>query len=903
MAPTDPAADPPDYSSIGEQIGAGLLKLFSVQGVQKAIVSANVESKGAFIASAIKLMEEVGVAVGKGLVNLEEPVMPLMAGFCAAIVGNLFGTEINAAAFANRDRRGDRGQAADAIVDAVMGAIAGGSTDQSQPGPEGARRIAAAAVHASIEGWFNGIVPEVLGELIPIDWLHFSDFAELGEDVIRALGVGRLVRRALAPLVDATAATPMKWHVSRIYRQTLLSPSDAIRQFLRGRWTVDQMREELARAGYSDERIDALTNAQQKFFSAADVRTFVDREFWSRDQGLQHLRDQGYDEDTAGAALRLEGLHRLDQLEGQEATAIISAYASGDIERADCLELLNAHVSTAPERALLTELADLRRSLNIKHLSASQAEAAVKANILAVSDYRAALRREGYDEDSVLTLELLLRWELDKQTTIDDQRAKAAADRAAEKAARDQAAAAKRAQVAADQALARRGSAGVLERAVVRGLIPIARYQEALDPKYDADTVEILVGLVEQERADYVALQQKAADVKKAAANRNIDVGSLETAVREHTLSIDEFRARLAYLKFSDADAALLTSTLQAKLADEAAAAQTRAEAAAKASAKRIDLNRFEQLVRRGHRTIQEYTALLASLGYDDADQAAMAELLQLKINDDAAAASARALIDAQRKPGALTIAQFRRAVILGVKTSDQFDSFLTSLGVSPDQHALFMAELADDVSQADAARQRRAVADARTDARALSLSTVRQAARLGIITPATYQQRLEAAGYSADDVAIDLDLLLLEIGDVQGARQAASAADLTVPAKELTLAQIASAVKHGESTLEEYRSRAIALGLAADDADTITRVLADEVSATKAAKARRDQLAGALAGGTTTIAGLEDQVRAGALTVDDYIGQLVQLGISLEDADLLGSLLSDELNGGGVTV
>jgi predicted nucleic acid-binding Zn-ribbon protein len=106
-------------------------------------------------------------------------------------------------------------------------------------------------------------------------------------------------------------------------------------------------------------------------------------------------------------------------------------------------------------------------------------------------------------------------------------------------------------------------------------------------------------------------------------------------------LTLDQVRAQLTALAFDAGDAEILLATMRARKADLDAAKQQRADAAAKAKTKSIDLGRFETLVRRGHRTIGEYASLLTSLGYDAGAVAAMGELLQLQIADDTAARDA----------------------------------------------------------------------------------------------------------------------------------------------------------------------------------------------------------------------------------------------------------------------
>jgi hypothetical protein len=880
-----------------QAIGALVEQLYDpdkLQRVQKVVE--NGVAKGTTIASGAE------AAAGPGMLerlrelknNVEEVGESVLATVLATLVGEIIGVEVPSSALT-----GGGGGPEDSKVGRSIAAVAlkaaTGTTGQLEPSDAGATHLLSVLSHIIVHGWFAGIILEkaesYTGWAGPIE-----EIAKLGEELVESLGLGRMVRVALRPLVQATVATPLEWKVNKAYTPTLLSPASVIRQFLRGKWDWDEVHEELQRQGYSEARINALLNEQRKFASVGDVRLLTYWGVWTNDEALQYLREQGYDEPAALLALKVEGTRQAEQLYTAESSALTAAYVDRRIDDGTFGRLLTAAVPSAAERAFVTELAQLRRDLNTQNLSAAQAAACVKAKVLAVPDYRAALRREGYTEDAVLALELLLRTEIDKETKLEDHRKQADAERAAEKAVRDKAAAEKRAQLAADQARARRGKPSDLDRAVVRGLIPISRYVEVLTPIYDPDTVDILRQAVEADRADYVDQQQRAEDARKRAERQGLNVGQLEQAVLHGILTVDQYRQQLAFLKFAPADADVLTRTLAAKLADQTTAARKRAEAEEAAKRKSVNLTVLEQLVRRGLRSMASYDAFLASLGYDEADRADLEDLLKAKIADDRAATDARAAARDQLGPGGLTIDQFRRSVLLGLRTEAQFDTFLTALGLSADVHGLLMAELRDDLAQTNAARQRRAQGDSRPDARDLPLATVQRAARLGIIAVDTYQQRLVRAGYSDDDIGIETELLLLEIADVQAARRQQAAVDQAAPASGLSLAEIARAVKAGALTLDDYRARAVELGVSQADVDTLTRVLGDDLAETRAAQARRTELDSTLKAQNVSLAVLEDQVRSGALTLDGYFDTLVRAGLAPEDADVLWSLLADEL-------
>ena len=896
MAEQTPAEKPENWQEAGRGLFCGVVDRLVKLDLEKSIATLVAAVFGRLVKFAYTLVAPIGLGLAKGIAEAEDLVAPQLAEIAAAAASDVFGQDVPASAFQSKNNRGARSRPSDALGKGFMEMVRG-QVGSMEPSEAGAQRFLGFATNMALEGWWQGWFFEYMSSLIPeIDVGKIETYAELDDILANALGIGRLSRSAIRPLFDATVVTPLEWKTNLTYRPKLLGASQVARLVARKHWSKERALQELARQGYTDDRIEALLLEQRKFLSQNDVALLVYRGVWTGEQGLQHLRDQGWDEDTATAADRVEGARRIAQLETNEANAIIAAYASRDIERGEFLSALDAAVSVEAERHLLTELADVRRAMNVKHLSLGQVEQMVKSGVLSVIDYRRAAEREGYDDGAVTALELQLRYELDKQKDLDEHRRELADARAAAKAARDAAAAARRADVEAARARARRGSEADLERAAIRGLIPLARVEDVYAAHYDAETVGVLVALLEDDRARYVAQQEARDQAAQRGTSRGINVGTIERAVLDGVLTVSQYRDRLVALHFADGDVALLVADLQARLDARTAAQQQRRAADAAAAKRSIDLGRYETLVRRGHRTLTDYDGLLASLGFDDASRAAMIELLEIRIADDTTAREERAAAAARLRAKGISLEQARRAVLLGIRDEAWFERFLFDQGFTTDAQAVLIGELRDDVAEADAARQRRATEPAPTDARALPLATVHKAARLGLISVADYRARLERAGYSAEDIDLDVDLLLLEIADVQAARQAADQAETAARARGLSLEQLARAVKSGNATLDAYRARAAELGYTPEASQALVAVLEDELTTLTAARARRAALDQAAGGTDLTLGQIEDGVKAGLLTVDDYRAELEARGYDADEAALLTALLVNDL-------
>jgi len=888
-----PAERTPDFRVETVERIAGLIDADAFAKGKNWLVAALIEVLTWLFSKILALGVVIGGVIADSLARGEDKAQKSFGKLASIALQDMFGVEIDPDSLNDRGNRGRRTAASQALGRTVMQALThgqnGNGATELTPSAAGAENYMSVVTQMALEGWLEGWIVELCSGGI------LKNFGELDDIMAKVMGLERATRRVMGPLLNARVITPFTWQVNKIYHPNLLTPAEAVRQIASGRWPRAQGFEELARQGWSLDRIEALLASQEKRLSLESLDYLLRVGIIDQAEAVQTLRDEGYDPQTASKEFIVRQQRRLDAIRDDMVAPAIAAYVDRRIGDADLDGFFTDALDNEAERAALLDVARARRALNTRRLSPGEARAAVKAEILAVSDYRRALRDDGYDEDAILTLELLLRHELAEAAAIADLRAAAAAERAAELATREAQRAARQRELEAERALTRRGAESDLERAAVRGLIPLARVDELYDAKYDAETAAIYLTLLEDERQRYLDEQARRAEALQRAARRSIDVGDLEQAVLNNILSLDQFRSGLAARGFDAGDVEILTRTLEARKADVDAARATRARAGDVARRRAIDLGRFEQLVRRGHRTVADYDALLVSLEFDEAARAGMRELLALQVADDTAAREARAAAERTLTPRGLSLEQFRRAVLLGLQTSARYETFLLDHRFTADVVALLMAELAEAVADAEAARQERQAADPRLDGRVLPLSVVARAARLGRVSPQTYQARLEREGFNEADVALQLDLVLAEIADVQAVRRDRDAPTPAAAPKGIALAELARAVRRGLESLEAFQARAIALGFTEDAVRTQMRILGDELLEAQAAKARKAQIAAGLDPGPLTLAALEDQVRAGAASILDFVASLVGLGVAPEDAELLGALLLDE--------
>lgn len=892
MADADPYSSPPDWQSVGESFGAGLMKNIVAANIQKAIVAAITEAEGASKAVWFKVMPEVATLIGDAMAVLEETGSPLVAKLAAPSIDALFGGTDAEAALNTRISSDGAAAVGRAVVEAMFKALQTGTPSNLQPTMEGATRVAGVAAGAAIGGQANAVLTALLSDLLPFEIGHFEAITKLPDEVLRSLGLGRLVRQALAPLIKIIAADPMLWYLNNQYRPALLPAGTAVREIIRATDDDSPYRQQLAYHGFSDDWIEAMMREASKYRSVADAAFMVQIGQWSTDIATQHLRDAGYDVLGAQDELDLQRWKRINAFEKTLATAAIAAYARGVID--DGALDTYAHGSTfdSLESAQIAEEASARKIFNQKQLSAAEAEACALAGVLAVADYRAALERENYSPDAVDALELLIRQKIDADTAKAAKAAAAAAAKAAQTEAKQAAAAAKAEATAKAKALAQLGSLASLATAFIDGQIPIERYNEVASAHYDPDTVAILDAELQTKQAAHAAAVAKAANAAKVATTKGLSAGALSAAVLAGVISPNDMAAQLANAGLPQEAIDVLVATTSAKLAAKNAAAATKAAAAAKAKTKGLNLSQAEQLVIAGHWTFGQFNDLVASLGYDAGSIANLDALVQDKINTSTKAASLRAAAGTTPGSKGLTTSEFLAAVVLGDKTVDEYQTFLVNAGYDADAVTTLSEEAQQKLDAANLARSKRTAAATSTDASKAPLADVTRAARLGLITIAAYDAALTARGYTADDLALENDLMVEAIAKTT-ATATKTKGTATVPGeKALTLAQTAALVKDNQATIGQYQQLAVNLGYSSDDAAALAQLLSDQVAAAQAAQQRHAVILARTANKHPSLATMETAVVDGIQTMDQYNAYLTEQGFDAADAQILDALL-----------
>lgn len=875
------AERPTQFRNIGAEIGQGLRDAAIWNDAGGAISSALAEAVAIVIETLIGVATPIAAGIAKGIARGEDRTEAAFGELASVAIADALGVSVPSS-FGGRGGRAARSASVAQMSAAVMRALIPLDNTTLTPATEPSTRYMAWVLQMGLEGWLEGWIFEMLTS-IPY-FPGIETFAELDDILARVLGLERITRSVLRPYVDACIVTPAEWHTNRTYRPRLLSVSETVRQFTRGRWTREQAGEELARQGYSEDRIEALIAATKKRLTPSQVIDGIFTALFDEETAIRMLMEDGYDDVTARTLLAIERAQRNDALSKRLADAAVSAYQTGAITDFELDTALGAALPEASIRQFYRDLAAFGRDARMKELSESDLEAAVKRNIISMSEYRAGLARLGYSPEAAGVLELMLRDVLNDAEAARQAKVARDAEIAAEKERKRIEAAERKAQLEAERAVTE-PSLRQIERAVIRGLLPMSAYETFLrDAKYSNDTIGFLVGLLEGERVQYVDDQERRAEAAARAARSQLAIGQLERAVQRGLLSIGEYQAQLVDRELPAGDVELLVRLAQDRREEFLDAQQRREEAAARAAQHGLSLSQLERAVLRGILSLDQYAARLADAGFDASDVATLRELLRLQLEDMAAAERKRAEVETRAQNKGLSLSQMERAVLRGVRSLDDYRALVASLGFAAADVATLSELLRLELLDAEAARLRQQEIERDQAQRPLSLSQIRQAVIAELLTLADYQAYLLGLGYVEGDVDVLVSLAMLDLQEAQAARERRDRTEGTGGVRTATIAQVERAVRAGAATMEEYRAALLAAGYAPADREMLIDLLTTELAADAAARQRRAEIERERSERQLSLSQAERAVRAGALSLDQY--RAVAMAAGYDDAD-----------------
>jgi hypothetical protein len=772
--------------------------------------------------------------------------------------------------------RAPRGRVPDNAGKLVLEKLApAGGAVQPDIGP--AAKYLTSSIHQAIEVWVLGLVSELVVDAADIargSGATLESMSHLREVIDQITGGGRITRRVLAPFIDAGIVTPARWAMNKQYRPELLSLGAAVEAYIRGDLDFPALNEELGRQGFSAERIDTIVRNAEKRLAFEDHLFRHFRGEITDAEVAQLSRSIGYDPSVAFAKITIEDNKRIDALKAPIVTEAVANYVNGDLSDAQLEQWVRAGADNPTDADRIVSTAKARRSIHVRRISSSRIRQMVLDGIAAVPDFVRALEREGYPPGDIVLEELALRLDLKQKHDIQQK----------------------------DPTIAQ------LEAAVLAGVLSLddfirAPSLQALTEQGRAVTVAVLQARIEKQAADAQAkadaAAEKAARDAEIAAKRARAFPSLQEYRRAYVrgfIGRDVYGAALEREKVVGDDAAFLLSGADDEREQFLADEEKRQQQLAAGDHKNLGIATLEQAVLAGELEVSGFDSYLAKVGYTDDDRRLLVRMVQDRLEDQAAAKAKRDAAEKLAAAKQVSLADWERAVRLGVRTIAQYGAFLTTLALDDPARALILDVLRAEVAADQAARAKRDARDAEAQKQGISLAQRRRTVIAGVRPRVYYEDAIRAAGWSVDDQLADLDLLDVEIAAAAEARKRRGPVIEKLQPSILTVSQLEHALVLNLITQTEFVDALLERGASEADADLLLQLALAKVADARAAATLHDQVQRELAAKGVSLAELEAAVRRGIVTLDDFALDLSNRGLAGDQVQLLRQLLEERV-------
>lgn len=400
-----------------------------IAGVMSAIVML-----GSYLRlSGIFLIKQIAVPVAISIVQLISDIRKEGAGEFAQVateaMGEFMGMEIpadqlttgqGAAASLARARTIGTG-----FLDTLEHEFAPNGSVTPDSGALGARAFVGYSINFSATNAFISIISELLS------LEHLEQFRELGVEIAQNIGLGRLVRRALAPLVDSTITKPYTRQLASKYRPDRLSDAQYITANLAGRLSDADLQGNLAESGLPDPLITELINQHVPKFTLRDVYLLKRFGTLNDDTAVKTLKELGWDSEFAAAKLQAMDLERLESLESTLADELLSMVRKREIDTVTyAAEIDKLHLSDQ-EKLLRRTLGGVWLDAPHKRLTFAQIVTLSEHQLLTLDYLQTWAEDQGYSPEDQLHLELLLDVKEADFAAAEKKKADAAAAKAA----------------------------------------------------------------------------------------------------------------------------------------------------------------------------------------------------------------------------------------------------------------------------------------------------------------------------------------------------------------------------------------------------------------------------------------------------------------------------------------
>ncbi len=400
-----------DHKDAAKNSAEGWKESGAIERAVAALFTGMIRMLAPEIRLSASLFDELVAAFAEGFRAAQSEGSKGFSDLVAALLGDLLGVDVDGEkvfqSFQQRGRVPAMEEVGKSLLDLLTNEFAPAGTLSPEQGEAAAKAFLGFVLSFSVREGNT----DMLVDFLPIEARFAEGFKGYAEAMARNLGLGRLTRLALKPLVQTLLVNPHQEALNLKYRPKDLSEKDAVRGQLTGRVSTDELRGTLARLGYSEEKIGVVIEQFYEHLSQEQLRLLkLFGQLDEHDYRLWLLR-AGFSEEAIDNIEKAEELKEKRAVSLQLANSLRGDVLEGSLTTDEYADSLGRLALTDAERQGFTSILGELLSRPRRTLTLGQMRQAFLDATIDVSEFEAYLERVGYRESDrqILVIDALLR--------------------------------------------------------------------------------------------------------------------------------------------------------------------------------------------------------------------------------------------------------------------------------------------------------------------------------------------------------------------------------------------------------------------------------------------------------------------------------------------------------------
>lgn len=244
-----------------------------------------------------------------------------------------------------------------------------------------------------------------------LSWHLLGQMREYGELMAKNLGLGRLSRRILQPIIQTTITAPLQQALNEQYRPHVMDAKQIATAFIRGQIDVSRFKVLMAQQGYSDENIDMLEQDSYTRLPLADLFLLEENGIIDTPEMQRRISSLGFSPTDLGLLIQAKQLASVQGADRAYAAIIADELATGTITASDFQARLAQLRIPKLEADAITRNAAARAEGRRKHLSLGFLKRAFLDATITLDELLTHVKELGYDQNDtdIIEVEVLLQ--------------------------------------------------------------------------------------------------------------------------------------------------------------------------------------------------------------------------------------------------------------------------------------------------------------------------------------------------------------------------------------------------------------------------------------------------------------------------------------------------------------